>query len=471
MGSGASTIEIPLPSEEKTINASSIPFPKKGVKLSYVQDFYNLCGGRDIIEDLTTTEINDNFQKKITEKYKLSFCDYLSYQNHPAVGEATVFISHAWKYRFVDVMDALQFHFKDNPDVIIWFDLFSNNQHITLDLDFNWWCGAFKSAIEMFGHTVMVFCPWNDPIPLKRTWCIWELYCTFVTKQKFEIALSHENQKQFLNDVLKAPTGEINKMLTLIDAEKSECFKPEDRSKIFEIVKKEVGFNNINSMIFEKMRDWVVTTTKSFMSIEKDDKKIIEIMSTLGTLYCDQGKYDLTEPLFVDCFKKRKELLGDDHPDTLTSMNNLAILYDNQGKNDLARPLYLDCLSKRKEILGDNHSDTLASMNNVANLYCDLGSYNLAEPLYLDCLSKRKELSGDNHPDTLASMNNLAKLYCAHWKYNLAEPLYVDCLKKRKELLGDDNPDTFDSMNNLADLYEKQGKYEYAESIRVPVKS
>ena len=71
-------------------------------------------------------------------------------------------------------------------------------------------------------------------------------------------------------------------------------------------------------MIFEKMRDWVVTTTKSFMSIEKDDKKIIEIMSTLGTLYHDQGKYDLTEPLFVDCFSKRKELLGDDHPDTLT---------------------------------------------------------------------------------------------------------------------------------------------------------
>ena len=269
MGSGASTIEIPLPSEEKIINASSIPFPKKGVKLSYVQDFYNLCGGRDSIEDLTTTEINDNFQKKITEKYKLSFCDYLSYQNHPAVGEATVFISHAWKYRFVDVMDALQFHFKDSPDVIIWFDLFSNNQHITLDLDFNWWCGTFKSAIEMFGHTVMVLCPWNDPIPLKRTWCIWELYCTFVTRQKFEIALSHDNQKQFLNDVLKDPTVEINKMLTLIDAEKSECFKPEDRSKIFEIVKKEVGFNNINSMIFEKMRDWVVTTTKSFM------KKII----------------------------------------------------------------------------------------------------------------------------------------------------------------------------------------------------
>jgi hypothetical protein len=30
--------------------------------------------------------------------------------------------------------------------------------------------------------------------------------------------------------------------------------------------------------------------------------------------------------------EKRKQVLGDDHPDTLTSMANLAATYSNQGR-------------------------------------------------------------------------------------------------------------------------------------------
>ena len=63
-------------------------------------------------------------------------------------------------------MDSLEFHFRDTPDIIIWFDMFSNNQHKAVDLDFNWWCNTFKSAIKDFGHTVMVFAPWKNPIPM-----------------------------------------------------------------------------------------------------------------------------------------------------------------------------------------------------------------------------------------------------------------------------------------------------------------
>jgi len=64
---------IPIPSHNIKINASTIPFPTKGVKLSYIHEFYDLIGGKEQIKQFTTTEINDIHQKKITEKYKLSF--------------------------------------------------------------------------------------------------------------------------------------------------------------------------------------------------------------------------------------------------------------------------------------------------------------------------------------------------------------------------------------------------------------
>eukprot|EP01036_Dinobryon_divergens_P062025 gene62025-biopygen39394 len=106
----------------------------------------------------TTTEVNLQFQKKVTETSKLSFCDHLNQQNpgHPAVGVATAFISHAWKYLFLDVLDALQTYFLFEPDIIIWFDVFSVNQHVEVNLDFAWWSTSFKSAIRDFGRTVMV---------------------------------------------------------------------------------------------------------------------------------------------------------------------------------------------------------------------------------------------------------------------------------------------------------------------------
>lgn len=171
-------------------STASLSFPKDGISLSYMNEFIGICGGRPQLEGLTTTEINERFVKPMTISYHSSLCDMLKVQGHVAVGVALVFISHAWKYLFLDVVDALMYHFRDTPSTIIWFDLFSNNQHKAVDLDFHWWSTTFKSAIQQFGYTVMVFAPWHDPIPLTRGWCLFELYCTIVTRSKFEVAMS-----------------------------------------------------------------------------------------------------------------------------------------------------------------------------------------------------------------------------------------------------------------------------------------
>ena len=218
---------------------NSLPFPKEGVRLSYFNDIIDSFGGRTALAGLTTTDVCNNFVKPACEALKASYCDYLSQtqiKHSCPVGKATVFISHAWKYVFLDVVEALQYHFRDDPDVIVWFDLFSNNQHQAVSLDFDWWCNTFKSAIEEFGHTVMIMAPWNDPIPLTRGWCLFELYCTAITNSRFEIAMSSTHRDKFFEDMIRDTTGEINRMLATIDAKKSECFKEEDKKRIFEVV-------------------------------------------------------------------------------------------------------------------------------------------------------------------------------------------------------------------------------------------
>jgi hypothetical protein len=48
-------------------------------------------------------------------------------------------------------------------------------------------------------------------------------------------------------------------------------------------------------------------------------------MHNLAGLYNSQGKYEKAESMYVDCLEKSKAVLGDMHPDTLTSMSNLYV--------------------------------------------------------------------------------------------------------------------------------------------------
>ena len=43
---------------------------------------------------------------------------------------------------------------------------------------------------------------------------------------------------------------------------------------------------------------------------------------------------------YEQALQLRREVLGDAHPDTLTSLNNLAALYESQGRYGEAEPLH-----------------------------------------------------------------------------------------------------------------------------------
>jgi tetratricopeptide (TPR) repeat protein len=460
MGAAASTLQ-PLPFDPHT-------FPQHGVQLSFLDQFLQECGGRAALEGLTTTEVCDQFIKPMTKSSQSSYCDFLREIGHEAVGEATVFISHAWKYNFLDVVDSLTHHFGQTLEagVVVWFDLFSNNQHKAVELDFSYWATTFQSAIESFGRTVMVLAPWDHPIPLTRAWCLWELYCTAHTQSKFEVAMTGSARMRFIDDVLEDSEGSINRMLSQIDVKNSECFKPEDREQIFKAIKSSVGFSELNRMVFEKLQDWVIVAMREETAKGKNSTDA-RYLTALAGLYKGQGKYVEAESLYMECLDVMRAALGEDHPHTLSSMNNLAMIYKSQGKYVEAESLYVKCLDVMRSALGENHPDTLTSMNNLAMLYYSQGKYVEAESLCVECLEMSRSSLGENHPDILTSMNNLAMIYRSQGKYVEAESLCVKCLDVMRSILGENHPITLTSMSNLAMIYRSQGKYVEAESLYV----
>ena len=152
---------------------STRPIPLFGVNLQAFDDFVQQCGGREALDGLTTTQVNDHFLVPKTQAKSSSYCTMLleNEETMLQVGKATVFISHAWKYRFLDVFDCIHYHLKETKHLgedFVWFDMFSNNQHDASATPFEWWKTTFQNAINSIGRTVLILSPWDDPIPLTR---------------------------------------------------------------------------------------------------------------------------------------------------------------------------------------------------------------------------------------------------------------------------------------------------------------
>jgi hypothetical protein len=117
-----------------------------------------------------------------------------------------------------------------------WFDLFTNDQNNVVGKDFDWFCTTFRGSIQRIGQVLLVMAPpWNDPIPVKRGWCL------------FEIASTLDMAAAGVKLVVKLPAAEraglearvrkdakcILQCMADIQAEKAEAFSKEELEMIF----------------------------------------------------------------------------------------------------------------------------------------------------------------------------------------------------------------------------------------------
>jgi tetratricopeptide (TPR) repeat protein len=92
-------------------------------------------------------------------------------------------------------------------------------------------------------------------------------------------------------------------------------------------------------------------------------------MHNLASTYWSQGKLVEAAALGEEVLEKNRRILGEQHPDTLSTVHNLASTYWSQEKLVEAAALGEEVLEKRRKILGEEHPDTLTTMHNLAGVY------------------------------------------------------------------------------------------------------
>jgi tetratricopeptide (TPR) repeat protein len=154
------------------------------------------------------------------------------------------------------------------------------------------------------------------------------------------------------------------------------------------------------------------------------------------------GRYAPAKASHRKALSLRKEMLGPEHPDTLTSMSNLAGVLVLQGKYEDAEAINRQGLVLREKVLGHEHPDTLTSTSNLALVLGSQGKYEDAEAMNQQTLAQREKVLGLEHPDTLMSVYCLAYLLAKQYRVDESLILYRRASSGYNTTLRKDHPTT-----------------------------
>lgn len=197
----------------------------------------------------------------------------------------------------------------------------------------------------------------------------------------------------------------------------------------------------------------------------EEHKDSISSGLSLALLYSELGEYVKAIEVNLQVYEIQKRVLGEENSDTLTTIHNISASLYLMGEYTKALELEKHVYEIRKKVWGEEDPDTLLTLNNMAIYYGDLGDYNkeLEIETYLYEIQEKK--LGEEHPDTLFALNNLAVTFIKMEDYDKALEIEQRVYTLRKKVLGKEHIDTIVTLYNIGIIYEKSK--EYIKAIKI----
>ncbi len=185
----------------------------------------------------------------------------------------------------------------------------------------------------------------------------------------------------------------------------------------------------------------------------------------VGKTYRNLADYEASAFHLNAAFEIRKQKLGLQHPDTVSTQHEIAVLYYRQGTYAEAETMMRSVLQYRTDRLGASDAATLESQHDLGVLLRDMKQYNEADELLGGVLNSFTETLGPTHRDTMTAADNLGVLEYHRNNLSDAHTILRKNLKLRKKTLGADHFETLVSMDNLAQVLKSRMRLVDAEKL------
>ena len=116
-------------------------------------------------------------------------------------------------------------------------------------------------------HRWYCCCTQDQPVPLTRSWCLWELYCTAAAEgARFSICLCPAQLASLELAVKSNPLAVLNAM-SRIDVQTAQAGSETDQTAILRAVQSSPGgVEGINQLATGEVRQWLLQTARRLMS-------------------------------------------------------------------------------------------------------------------------------------------------------------------------------------------------------------
>merc|ERR1711871_1204203 len=240
--------------------------------------------------DMSAADVCYAYVKPATKEVALSLVAVL--QSTAWVGAPTHFISYAWSYSFRTLISIVELHEQEHPPPkgttnYYFLDQVSLNQHKFVDDKKvqqtatnphtvrpdeedetkmqNQIVGALKAQMIKSGHVLMCLWPLEAPTPLKRAWCLFELWVALQNDVKLTMCFGDADAAKLL-EAVRAGSFDVAKMVGEIRAQDAGAMDKNDKKLILGLIESQMGVARFNEEMQEKLLHCIKETVTTVIT-------------------------------------------------------------------------------------------------------------------------------------------------------------------------------------------------------------
>lgn len=173
---------------------------------------------------------------------------------------------------------------------------------------------------------------------------------------------------------------------------------------------------------------------------EYDSLEILSLNNNKAMAMSRLGKNEEAYEILNGVYEKRKEILGEDYPETINTLYNIATVLSHLNRFDEAINLYNQIYEKRVKKLGNYHPKTIDTKNGKGMAYFYKGDYDTALKLVKEAYEERCNQLGENRRDVIVSLRNLGIIYKGLNQEEMSKSAFGQAIEKAKILLEENDP-------------------------------
>ncbi|GBG29533.1 Kinesin light chain [Hondaea fermentalgiana] len=343
-----------------------------------------------------------------------------------------------------------------------------------------------RIAAGSFDERLLFFKSWMDPVPLSRSWCVYEVLAGMELEAPFHLLCPVGEDARFATALQHTPQKIIKLCETKFDVTLSRCRNRHDRRVIDDVLAEIYGSEkHANDAFNACVRAWLAESTLRAVeakraSIEPGDAIAWfgALLHRAGQLVSAAGNYSGARSFYQEALDVSRRELGNRNARVARLLCDIAICQRRLGFLDEALESAKEARPLFEAKFGHKHLETAALLRTTAEIAMEQqqrqlqlssvedkeearrsleAAYKDASGYYDEAIEIYRQLYGDDHKLVAMALNNAAHVHLQNQKYERAIKYCKEALSIRKRELGDSHPKLASTYSNIGEIYRVQG--------------